>query len=102
MQGGGGPCCTDHHVLRCAAVADPPVNRLLRRPQSGDRLTSVTHVLELRAHQAPEDPAATMRRQHADEGHACARQLGTRDSEAEGERTRRAPYSAWSRAARIR
>ena len=50
---------------RSHPVPVPPVDRLLRSPQAGNRLAALVDVVELCAHQLGEDPATPMGWQHA-------------------------------------
>ena len=49
------------------AVAEAAVERVLRGPQIGHRLAALVDVVDLGAHEPPQDPAAPMRRQHTHE-----------------------------------
>ena len=62
----------DLHVAaqRREAVAEPPVDRALRCPQDGERLAPFADGVELGAHEVPQDAAAPVRRQDADDGDA--------------------------------
>ena len=76
----------DHRVLRGHAVSEAAVDRLLRRPQGGERLTPLADVGELRPHHAVEDASATMRGKDADDRDACARHLRAGNTQLERER----------------
>ena len=80
-------CGPDHRVLRGQAVSEATVDRLLRRPQGGERLTALADVGELRPHHAGEDPSATMRGKDADDRDSSTRDLRSRDTELERECT---------------
>ena len=77
----------DHHVLGGEAVAEAAVDRLLGGPQRGDRLTALPDLGELGPHHPAQDPLAAMRRVHADDRDAGARERASRDAQLEGERT---------------
>src|SRR5207302_11514983 len=70
---------------RGEAVAEASVDRLLGGPQRGDRLSALMCVVELCAHQGPEDTAAAMGRVDADDGHTGCRDVPARDGHVERE-----------------
>jgi hypothetical protein len=73
---------------RSHSVPVPPVDRLLRSPQAGNRLAALVNVVELGAHQLGEDPATPMGRQHADDRDPGCRNDRTRHRELELESAR--------------
>ena len=77
----------DHHVLGREPVAVPAVDGLLGRPQGSDRLAALPDLGELGTHHPAQDPLAAMRRVHADDRDAGAREGASRDAQLEGERT---------------
>ncbi len=87
-----GPFSLDLHVAlpRRDAVAEPAVDRLLARPQCGDRLAALVHVLQLRVHHRAQDTAPAMRRIDTDDGDARAPQRPTGNGEVVRERARAA------------
>ena len=72
------------------SVAEAAVDAALGRVQHRDRLAARVDVVQLRAHERRVDPAAPMRRLHADGGHARPRHLGAarhREAVARGRRS---------------
>jgi hypothetical protein len=71
-------------------VAEAPVDPTLRGPERRERLAPLADVVQLDAHQLPEDPAAAVRGQDADDRDARRLHGSTRDGELELERARAA------------
>jgi hypothetical protein len=71
---------------RAEPVPEAAVDRRLRRPQVRDRLAALVDVVELRAHERAQDPAAPVRREDADDGHPRRRDASARDGQLERER----------------
>jgi len=75
---------------RCKPVAEPPVDRLLRCPEGGDRLAAVADVAKLRVHHPAQQSATAVRRKDADDGDAGARKRTAGDGQAKRECARAA------------
>jgi hypothetical protein len=71
----------DRHPERRHPVAVAAVDRLLRRPQDRQRLPAFGNRIELRSHQAAQDPASPVRGQDADERDPGGNGLPTRNRE---------------------
>ncbi len=67
------------------AVAVPPVERVLGGPEVGNRLAALVNVVELCVHQAAQDPATTVCRQHSDQRHSSGADESAGDARLEGE-----------------
>ena len=84
------------------AVAVAAVDGLLRRPERGDRLLPLAHVVELGLHHPAEQAPAAMRREHAHPRDSRARQGASRNGHREREDGGRGDDRAPSKTACIR
>src|SRR4051812_4404120 len=78
----------------CDAVAETSVDRLLRRPESCERLAALVRVVELSPHERAQDAAPAVCRIHAHDAHARGRDVSAGDAEVELECTRAADDGA--------
>lgn len=72
----------------CDPVAEATVDRRLRGPEDRERLTAPAEVVELVAHQARENAAATVAREHSDPRHSTRAELTSGHRQPERERRR--------------
>ena len=99
--------CVQVEPVRRDAVAEPTVDRRLRRVECGERLAVLARVREQLLHEPAEDPAPAVRRHHADPRDAGRGHGSTRHGQLElvgrGEADRRpSSYAATARSGRDR
>src|SRR5580765_6397789 len=80
------PVCSHLRRRGRDAVAETAVDRGFRRPQDRERLAALAKIVELAAHQLPQDPTAPMARQDPDPGHTTRGELTARHRQPERKR----------------
>ena len=76
----------DFGALRRHAIAEAAVDRVLGRPQERERLATLVHVVELRAHHRAQNATPPVRGERPDDGHARGRHDRAGHRQLEGER----------------
>jgi hypothetical protein len=80
-----GPIGVHLIVRRGHPVAEPAVDRSLRRPQNCERLAARAQIVELTPHQLCEDALPAVAREHGDPGDAAGWKLPAGDGQRERE-----------------